>query len=174
MKCGPVGTDLLRLYQLELHATTSPGYEVAVSWVVQQRDQELPELQGAAALVWWPVAVARRLLFDFSCERRDRRGVRLKWMNKAKEMLQECYQDGLLLVVYQHHTLTTGVETFINVSDRITRLSWLDYGFISYLLTFLVPHKYHQRTVVGLSQRKTLEKEKHPSFNQCPCRKELH
>lgn len=64
-------TNLLGLYQLELHATTSPGDEVSVSRVIQQRDQELPELQGAAALVRWPVPIHRGLLFEFTCEGRD-------------------------------------------------------------------------------------------------------
>lgn len=30
-----VGTDLLRLNELELHATPGPGDEVAISWVIQ-------------------------------------------------------------------------------------------------------------------------------------------
>lgn len=71
MKRPAADADLLGLYQLELHATASPGDEVAVSGVIQQRDQELPELQGAAALVWRPLAVHRRLLFEFTCEGSD-------------------------------------------------------------------------------------------------------
>lgn len=71
MKGLTVGANLLGLYQLELHASTSPGDEVAVGRVVQQRDQELPELQGAAALVRWPVTVHRGLLLEFTCEGSD-------------------------------------------------------------------------------------------------------
>lgn len=71
MKGSTGDANLLGLYQLELHASTGPGDEVAVSWVVQQRDQELPELQGAAALVWWPVTIHRGLLFEFTWEGRD-------------------------------------------------------------------------------------------------------
>ena len=39
---------LLRLYQLELHAAPGPGDSGAVVGVLQERDQELPELQRAA------------------------------------------------------------------------------------------------------------------------------
>lgn len=71
MKGSTGDANLLGLDQLELHASTSPGDEVAVSWVVQQRDQELPELQGAAALVRWPLTIHRGLLFEFTWEGRD-------------------------------------------------------------------------------------------------------
>lgn len=71
MKRPTVDAHLLGLYQLELHATTSPGDKVAISRVIQQRDQELPELQGAAALVRRSLTIHRRLLFEFTCEESD-------------------------------------------------------------------------------------------------------
>lgn len=71
MKRPSADADLLGLYQLELHAAASPGDEVAISGVIQQRDQELPELQGAAALVRRSLTIHRRLLFDFTCEESD-------------------------------------------------------------------------------------------------------
>lgn len=67
------GTDLLRLDEFELHAATGPGDEVSVGRVVQQGDEELPELQGATALVGRAVAVSRRLLLYFPCKRRKER-----------------------------------------------------------------------------------------------------
>lgn len=48
---GALGPHLLGLDQLELHAAAGPGDEVGVAGVVQQGHQELPELQGASALV---------------------------------------------------------------------------------------------------------------------------
>lgn len=44
-------TDLFGVDQFELHVASGPDDQVAVSRVVQQREQELPELQRAAALV---------------------------------------------------------------------------------------------------------------------------
>lgn len=44
---GPCA-HLLRLNELELHAAPGPGDSGAVVGVLQQRDQELPELQRAA------------------------------------------------------------------------------------------------------------------------------
>ncbi|TNN41950.1 hypothetical protein EYF80_047871 [Liparis tanakae] len=49
-RSGGEGTDLLGLDELELHAAAGPGDEVSVGRVVQQRHQELPQLQGATAL----------------------------------------------------------------------------------------------------------------------------
>lgn len=60
---------LLWLDEFELHATAGPGDEVRVGRVVQQRHQELPELQRAAALVGRALAVQARLLLDVACGR---------------------------------------------------------------------------------------------------------
>ena len=62
---------LLRLDELELHAAARPGDEVAVGGVVEQGDQELPELQGAAALVRWPVTVHQRFLLYFTYDQSE-------------------------------------------------------------------------------------------------------
>lgn len=57
-----VVTHLLGLDEFKLHATSGPGDEVGVGWVVQQSHKELPELQGASALVRRTLAVKARLL----------------------------------------------------------------------------------------------------------------
>lgn len=48
-------TDLFRIDEFKLHVSPSPNDQVPVCRVVQKREQELPELQGAAALVWQTV-----------------------------------------------------------------------------------------------------------------------
>ena len=54
-------TDLFGVDQLELHVASRPDDQVCVGRVVQQREQELPELQRAAALV------RQTLLLHFTC-----------------------------------------------------------------------------------------------------------
>ena len=86
---------LLRLDEFELHAAARPGDEVAVGGVVQQGDQELPELQGAAALVWRPVAVHQRFLlyFTYGAEReREREGERerARWRGRKRGVSEHC------------------------------------------------------------------------------------
>ncbi len=44
-------THLFRLVEFELETSSRPGDVRGVGRVVQQRDEELPQLQGAAALV---------------------------------------------------------------------------------------------------------------------------
>lgn len=46
-----MSTYLFGLDEFELHAAAGPRDEVSIARVVQQGHQELPELQGAAALV---------------------------------------------------------------------------------------------------------------------------
>ena len=41
-------TDLLWLYQFELHAPAGPGDGPTVGGILQQSDEELPQLEGAA------------------------------------------------------------------------------------------------------------------------------
>lgn len=58
---------LLGLDQLELHAAAGPGDEVSVGRVVQERDEELPELQRPAPLVGRALAVQGGLLLHLTC-----------------------------------------------------------------------------------------------------------
>lgn len=74
--CVWLHTDLLGLNKFELHATSSPGYEVAISGVIQQRDQELPELQRATALVRRAITIDCRLLLHFTLEEEERQEVK--------------------------------------------------------------------------------------------------
>lgn len=48
-------TDLFRIDEFKLHVSPSPNDQVPICRVVQKREQELPELQGAAPLVWQTV-----------------------------------------------------------------------------------------------------------------------
>lgn len=64
---GQDPTYLLRLNQLELHAPTSPGDEVGIGRVIQEGDQELPELQGPTSLVGRALTVQGGLLLHFTC-----------------------------------------------------------------------------------------------------------
>lgn len=66
---------LLRLDQFELHAPAGPGDEVGVGRVIQEGDQELPELQGAAPLVGRALTVQGGLLLHFTCLHKD------TWLN---------------------------------------------------------------------------------------------
>lgn len=54
-------TDLFRIDEFKLHVSSRPDDQVSVGRVVQQREQELPELQGAATLV------RQTLLLHFTC-----------------------------------------------------------------------------------------------------------
>ena len=56
------GSHLLWLDEFELHAAPGPGDGGAVVGVLQQRDQKLPELQGAA-----PGPRVRLLITDTEC-----------------------------------------------------------------------------------------------------------
>lgn len=66
---------LLRLNQLELHAPAGPCNEVGVGGVIQEGDQELPELQGPAPLVGRALTVQGGLLLHFTCPHQD------TWLN---------------------------------------------------------------------------------------------
>lgn len=62
MQCVWVSmTDLFRIDEFKLHVSSRPHDQVSVGWVVQQREQELPELQGAATLV------RQTFLLHFTC-----------------------------------------------------------------------------------------------------------
>lgn len=64
---------LLGFDQFELHAAAGPRDEVGVARVVQQGDQELPELQRPAALVGRTLAKdASALLLDLAWKRGKR------------------------------------------------------------------------------------------------------
>lgn len=58
---------LFRVDEFELHVASRPNDQVPVGRVLQQCEQELPELQRAAALV------RQALLFHFPCCGRDTR-----------------------------------------------------------------------------------------------------
>lgn len=60
--------DLLRLYKFKLHSTSRPSNKMAVGGIVQERDQKLPELEGATALVRRAVAKHRGLLLYLPCQ----------------------------------------------------------------------------------------------------------
>lgn len=66
-------SHLLRLDEFELHAAAGPGDEVTIGRVVQQSDQELPELQGTSALVGRSVTEHSGLLLDLAWMYRRRR-----------------------------------------------------------------------------------------------------
>lgn len=52
---------LFRVDEFKLHVSSRPDDQMCVGRIVQQCEQELPELQGATALVW------QTLLLHFTC-----------------------------------------------------------------------------------------------------------
>lgn len=71
--CKTTPAHLLGFDQFELHAAAGPRDEVGVARVVQQGDQELPELQRTSALVRRTLAKdASALLLDLTWKRGKR------------------------------------------------------------------------------------------------------
>lgn len=66
-----LGADLLWLNKFELHSTSCPGNEMTVGRIIQQCNQKLPELEGAATLVRRAVTIHRGLLLYLPCQEQE-------------------------------------------------------------------------------------------------------